>query len=441
MKGFLAQFLAAACSTLSAAGPPAAVPLQYIRGDVNGDGETNLSDDVSLLNYLLLAGTAPVCSRAADANHDGELGLSDAVYHLTYLFLSGPPPEYPFPRCGTAGADDVLDCEAYPPCEFRTMVSGYSVLTTVAGKGQRADDLNEWDPRFEGGPAAEAELSNPHIAMGDQAGNIYIADKEAHAIRKVTPAGKIFTVAGTNTAGDHGDAPGPATERSLNSPNGLWVRDDGGFYILDLLNNKIRKVDRAGELTTLFTVPEGIVGGRGLWVSADESLAYFTSFTELKRWTPKRGIETFAGGFTGLGNIAFDPEGNLVATDREAHRVYRLSSDGTRTPIAGNGTTAGGGDGSPALETGLDGVRGICFRRDGSYFLGTHRGSKVWFVDTRGIIHLFLDGVRGSHDGDGEPVDSPGFKVSEVRAVTLDRFENLLITENDAGFVRRVVRR
>ena len=61
-------------------------------------------------------------------------------------------------------------------------------------------------------------------------------------------------------------------------------------------------------------------------------------------------------------------------------------------------------------------------------------------MDTGGIIHLFIDGTRGAHAGDGEPFDSPGEKLSEIRSVALDRRGNLLITENDIGFVRIVFR-
>src|SRR5207248_323180 len=51
-------------------------------------------------------------------------------------------------------------------------------------------------PRSKAARQQTAELSHPHIAMADRAGNIYIADKEAHSIRKVLPDGRIFTVAG-----------------------------------------------------------------------------------------------------------------------------------------------------------------------------------------------------------------------------------------------------
>ena len=118
---------------------------------------------------------------------------------------------------------------------FTNLTESYGLLRTVVGSGGTlVSPSDNWQPAFEGGPATNAELSHPHIAMADRAGNIYIADKEAHAIRKVTPDGNIFTVAGTGVAG-YGDPnnPAPATEVALHNPNGLWVREDGVFYILD----------------------------------------------------------------------------------------------------------------------------------------------------------------------------------------------------------------
>src|SRR6266849_3039542 len=119
---------------------------------------------------------------------------------------------------------------------FTNLTESYGLLSTVAGSGGTlVTPSDNWQPAFEGGPATNAELSHPHIAM---------ADKEAHAIRKVTPDGNIFTVAGTGIAG-YGDPnnPAPATEVALHNPNGLWVREDGVFYILDRDNGLIRKVD------------------------------------------------------------------------------------------------------------------------------------------------------------------------------------------------------
>src|SRR5205085_9141065 len=154
----------------------------------------------------------------------------------------------------------------------------------IAGKGQfNQDGSNFWQASYEGGPATKANLSRPHFAMADRAGNIFSADKDSHSILKVTPDGRIHTVAGTHVGGDNGDGPAAGTSLQLNFPNGEWVRSDGTVYILDTGNSKIRKLDTNGVMTTLFSVGSGIAIGRGLWVKDDESLCYFCSGTELRK--------------------------------------------------------------------------------------------------------------------------------------------------------------
>jgi sugar lactone lactonase YvrE len=245
-------------------------------------------------------------------------------------------------------------------------------------------------------------------------------------------------VAGLSVEGDDGDLPAPGSQRHLSSPNGLWVRGDGTLFILDLGNSKIRRLDTNGILTTLFSVKDGIESGRGLWVQDDEMLVYFASGTAVKKWTPSGGLKTLASGFDDLGNLAPDPSGGIAVTDRGANRVYHVSKGGNKTAIAGNTKLSGGGDGWPALETGLAGVRGIWFVPVGGYLLATHEGSQIWYVDTAGIIHLFVDGAPGAHSGDGQYFRTAGAKISEVRAVTMDKQGRILVAENDGGFIRTV---
>ena len=321
--------------------------------------------------------------------------------------------------------------------EYETVLKGFGVLNTVAGNGAQ-DGGNDWEPSMEGGPAIDADLSRPHIAMADKYGGIYIADKEAHAIRRVSTNGSIHTVAGT---GVPGFTDGVATNSQLNNPNGLYTFPDGTTYILDLNNSAIRKLSTNGMLSTVYTDLEGIFLGRGICVTPDESTIYYASGTRVMKLSPPGAATPYATGFTGLGQIALDPgDGNLVVADRQAHLVFRVFTNGAFTAIAGNGTTTGGGDGHTALSTGLDEVRAIAFAPNGAYFLGTHDGSQVWYVDTAGIVHLVLDGAKPSstHGGDGEPVTSPGLKVSEVRALSIGPNGDLLITENDNGYVRVV---
>jgi sugar lactone lactonase YvrE len=322
---------------------------------------------------------------------------------------------------------------------FTNLTQSYGLLTTIAGAGG-PQDVNNWLPEYEGGPATSAVLSGPHIAMADRAGNIYIADKDAHGIRKIRLDGTIITVAGTSVPGNGSDAPTSGTSIALSGPNGLWVRGDGTLYILDTDNSKVRRLDTNGTMETLFAVPGGVAAGRGLWVNDDETLAYVSSLSVVKKWTAQDGVTDFATDFAQLGNLVVDGAGNVLVTDRGGHRVYRLDPDGNRTVIAGNGGTAGGGDGMLATETALEEVRGVWLLPSGAFLVCTHRSSRVWYVDTEGYIHLFLNGNRnGAHAGDGTWFYEPNeARVSECRAITMDYEGNLLITENDVGFVRKV---
>jgi sugar lactone lactonase YvrE len=226
-------------------------------------------------------------------------------------------------------------------------------------------------------------------------------------------------------------------------PNGLWIPPNGMVYILDMANGKIRRLDTNGMISTLFTVPGGIAAGRGLWVAEDESLAFVSSGTVVKKWTPAEGVTDYATGFVELGNLVIDPWGKLVVTDRRGDRVWRIEEDGSKTVIAGTGSgnnEIGGGDGQLAIHTGLSQVRGVWFLPTGAYFVATHRGSQVWYVDTEGHIHLFLHGLTSdTHAGDGTWFYNPAEpRVSEIRAITADHEGNLLITEHDSGYIRKV---
>ena len=316
----------------------------------------------------------------------------------------------------------------------------YGNMSTVAGTGtERGSGVSGWNAEMEGGPAIEAELSRPHMAMADVSGNIYIADKDAQAVRVVRPDGTIHTIVGTNVAGNNLDA-GIGTEVQLSSPNGLYTLPDGTTYILDLGNSRIMKWTTDGQVSTVVEDENGMTIGRGLWVSPDESQVIYTSGNEIRHWTEAEGVTVYADGFSALGNIAFDPTDDvLVATDRGAHLVYKVSSDGGKTVIAGNGNESGGTVGGDPTNLALKEVRGVAFNNDGSYFLATHDGGQIWFVDSENTIHLAVDGDDDhTHAGDGEDISTPGRKISEPRAVIVAPNRDLLITENDYGYIRRV---
>ena len=89
----------------------------FLRGDYNADGETNLTDAVAHLNFLVGGGEAPTCARAADSDDNGRLEVTDAIRTLDRLFRGGEPLADPVGECGVDPTADGLECEAYSPCE------------------------------------------------------------------------------------------------------------------------------------------------------------------------------------------------------------------------------------------------------------------------------------------------------------------------------------
>src|SRR5436309_2635366 len=108
-------------------------------------------------------------------------------------------------------------------------------LTTVAGNGERGY-------RGDGGPATAAALNMPHELRFDRRGDLYVAERDSHVIRKIDRAtGIITTVAGTGVAGFSGDG-GPASKAQLRQPHSIVFDRDGTLLICDIGNHRIRRV-------------------------------------------------------------------------------------------------------------------------------------------------------------------------------------------------------
>src|SRR4051812_22196852 len=109
-------------------------------------------------------------------------------------------------------------------------------ITTIAGDGQRAY-------RGDGGPAVQASLNMPHEVRFDAKGDMYIAERDNHVIRKVDmKSGVISTVVGTGMPGFSGDG-GPAVKAQLRQPHSIIFDKNGALLICDIQNHRIRRVD------------------------------------------------------------------------------------------------------------------------------------------------------------------------------------------------------
>ena len=357
--------------------------------------------------------------------------------------------------------------------EFTDVAATFGDAVTLTGihhtttTNPNGTGINFWTTDYEGGDATLASLSNPHMAGADAFGNVYIADKASHAILKIAADGSIHTFAGTHQMGFNGDGPAPATTLQIAFPNGLYVLPDGTVYVLDPGNHRIRRVGTDGIMTTIVndTDPGWDPSGRALWVSSDESLIYYTheyppippslisSGATVKKWTPGNGIEVVcskAVGFRNPANIAVNPvDGKLYVTDRAeedttklATGLFRIDGDEQRTRMTGNTTQPKAADGQLALNSFIEGTRGITFLPNGSYFVCAHKGGDVWFVDTAGILHRFIQGsgkgdIYGITAGQHPPMLGKNY-MSQPRAVTLAPNGDLLVTANDSGYVFRL---
>jgi len=184
-----------------------------------------------------------------------------------------------------------LSASALSAADYDLIRDSYGRPVLVAGLGQ-LEDTNGWGSAMEGTNALAAELSNTHITMADAQRNLYLADKESHSILKITPDGTIHTVVGTHVAGNGGDAPQLGTQVALAKPNGLYVLPEGTVYILDLDNDKIRRLDTNGAVRTVIADTGPLGTGRGLWVSPDGSNIFYTASSEVRKWTATSGMST-----------------------------------------------------------------------------------------------------------------------------------------------------
>ena len=125
-------------------------------------------------------------------------------------------------------------------------ISASGIITTVTGNGTAGFSGN-------GGPATSALLDGPTDVALDAAGNLYIADKNNHAVRMINATGMISTVAGIGGPGSNGFTGdgAQAINAKLNKPHSISIDPSGNLFISDYTNHRIRKVSSSGIISTI----------------------------------------------------------------------------------------------------------------------------------------------------------------------------------------------
>ncbi|MEE2779524.1 MAG: hypothetical protein VYE15_03300 [Myxococcota bacterium] len=229
-----------------------------------------------------------------------------------------------------------------------SMVVGWNPETEevepICGSGTR-----EWSG--DGGPALDANVDLPAAVTYDETGLLIIVDQASQRLRRIDETGVIDTFAGTGEPGFAGDG-GPAIEAEIHAPvgqtalpaGGITVTDDGTIYHADSGNDRVRRIDPDGTITT-------IAGNGDPGYSGDGGAA---TDAELNRPC----------------DVAVDAEGRVYIADTDNHCVRRVDTDGTIHTAIGTCTARGDrGDGGPATEARLDRPYGVSVGPEGFVYV------------------------------------------------------------------------
>lgn len=253
------------------------------------------------------------------------------------------------------------------------------IVSTVAGDGTRG---------FKNGDGANAEFNFPHALVVDSLGNIYVADTFNEMIRKITPAGVVSTFAGDGTAGF---ANGAGTIAEFNAPSGITIDRYGNLFVSDSNNQRIRKITPAGVVSTL----------------------------------------NLSALLSGPQGIAIDAAGNLYVVESGKSLIRKITTEGTLTTIAG--TEPGGfadGQGTAAL---FFNPEGITIDASGNLYIGDLGNDRIRKITPAGYVGTIAGGIKGNANGIAAEAhfDAP-------TGIAIDASGNLYVTDTNNHSIRKL---
>ena len=271
-------------------------------------------------------------------------------------------------------------------------------VTTLAGDGST-------DFRVDGVPATVVGLDSPSDVVVDDAGNVVFSDTGHHRVRSVDPQGMIHTVMGTGVGGFAGDG-GPAAAAQLASPTGLAFDAAGNLYVADFGNNRIRKIDKSGNVTT-------VVGDGNPTFNGDGQAALNTSL-----FNPT--------------DVTFDSKGNMYVADMRNYRVRRVdATSGIVTTIAGTGDTFSSDDYLPAVTASLVLPTDVNVDAAGDVLIADSGSNRIRRVAPNGVIDTVAGARLPGDSGDEGPAIQARF-LTPLRMFRAPNGRFLVVDRNNS---------
>jgi sugar lactone lactonase YvrE len=251
------------------------------------------------------------------------------------------------------------------------------------------------------GPISTSSFNNPSALALDKLGNMYVADYSNHKIRKISPAGNVTTFAGN---GNSGTSDGVGAQAQFFNPSSIAIDSSGNVFVADSGNNKIRKINSKGFVSTF--------AGSGAQGSTD-------------------GLST-SSSFNGPNGVAVDVSGNVYVADAGNNKIRKITPSGVVSTIAGNGLSGiSNGTGTSAM---FFVPRGIAVDSEGTIYVADTGNNVVRKITSTGVVTT----LAGSSTADGADGIGTLASFNNPIGLTLDAMGNLYVADYVNNKIRKI---
>ena len=301
-------------------------------------------------------------------------------------------------------------------------------IATITPSSFACADAGNQTVTIEAHNPSPAEFNYPVGMIYDASGNLYVVDRNNHAVRKITPDGIVSTFAGT---GNEGHLNGKGTAASFGDINAITIDSHGNLYVTDYKYADIRKIAPDGTVTTFI----GNIACNQMVMDKQDNMFVTTIHACLKKITPDGTISDFAGTeaigyldatgtaarFSFIDGITIDGSGNLYVLDYGNYKIRMISPNAVVTTLPINGGFVPGG------YVAIDGF--------GNLFIAS--SERVWERKVNGECVDFVGSNVPSGPGNNDGIGTAA-KFNTVQGVVFDSSGNLLVADAVDNAIRKV---